>query len=56
MRRSKRTPSASEVSNAGLTASLAASTDGNDIDAIVSATLMASSIRIAKRHDARHDA
>ena len=46
-RRSKRTPSASEVSNATLTASFAASTDGSDIDAIVSAVFIASSSRLA---------
>ena len=56
MRRSKRMPSASEVSKARLTASLAASTDGSDIDAMVSATFIASSSRLASRHDARHQA
>src|SRR5262249_41317389 len=43
-RRSKRTPSASVVSKARLTASLAASTDGRDISAILVASLTASSI------------
>src|SRR6266516_5732795 len=46
-RRSKRTPSASEVSKLRLTASFAASSDGCDIAAIVSATFIASSIRLA---------
>ena len=45
--RSKRTPSAKDDSNATLTASLPASTDGSDILAIVSATFIASSIRLA---------
>jgi MFS family permease len=55
-RRSKRTPSASDVSNARLTASFAASTEGSDIEAMVSATLSASSSRLCERHDARHEA
>ena len=50
------TPSASEVSKRALTASLAASTDGSDIAAMVSATFIASSIRLAGRHHARHQA
>ena len=56
MRRSKRTPSASDVSNARLTASFAASTDGSDIEAMVSAILIASSSRIGQRHDAGDEA
>src|SRR5215467_2032917 len=46
-RRSKRTPSASDVSKLRLTASFAATSDGCDIAAMVSATLIASSIRLA---------
>src|SRR5215510_718168 len=48
-RRSKRTPSASDVSKLRLTASFAASSDGCDIAAMVSATFIASSIRLAAR-------
>ena len=40
-------PSASEVSKLRLTASFAASTDGSDIAAMVSATFIVSSIRLA---------
>src|SRR6516225_6747577 len=46
-RRSKRTPSASDVSKLRLTASFAAMSDGCDIAAMVSATFSASSIRLA---------